>query len=225
MTFFVSTFSIAFGPYALSVWEQPGARQNFGKLSKYFFMTICFITILLSAFSDVIVSLIASNKYHQAILIVPFILFAQGWTGLAEFTTLGITRSRKTHYFLILTIVNFLVLFLLLYFLVEPMNLIGAAISVFAASIVKTLICHVISKRYYEIKIDWADLLKMSLLVGLTIVLVYLDYNFNSIFSKVPKLMSVVFYPAICFWFILKDAERQPIIRKLNAMFAGVKGQ
>ncbi len=78
----IAAFRISFGPYAFSIWKKPESQELFSKLLTVYFSFLLIVGGAISVFGDIVISIFASNKYAQSILVLPILLIAYAVIGL-----------------------------------------------------------------------------------------------------------------------------------------------
>ena len=213
---FIMAFSIAFGPYAFSVWHRPEAKEHFSVLFRYLMFILILLSLTIITFSDYLIRVLSNSSYLEAIVLIPFLLLNQALYGLFEFTSLGITYSKKTYFHLLLLIANFLILAIFLFFLIPWLGILGASLSLFLAHLVKNLLAYQIYRKYYHIRIKIRDGLLMLIPFALLTALIFLRFYFNYSFLSVA--IYLVFLASLVYLFnILTQKEKEAILNRLRS--------
>jgi O-antigen/teichoic acid export membrane protein len=215
MMMLVAVFEFAYKPFYLSHHEDEDSTQLFARIFTYFMIIACAVYLLISLFIKDIVQLsfggfsLIHESYWQGLGIIPIILAAYIWNGIATNMALGMHVSKKTVWLPIATGIAAFVNIILTFVLVPILGIYGGAWATFIAYAVSAIILWYISSRLYPIPYEWSRLL------GTAIVTVML-FGIASIFetSGWMNLFIVSSFPVILFASgILNSKEKQIITR------------
>jgi O-antigen/teichoic acid export membrane protein len=215
MMMLVAVFEFAYKPFYLSHHEDEDSPQLFARIFTYFMIIACAVYLLISLFIKDIVQLsfggisLIHESYWQGLGIIPIILAAYIWNGIATNMALGMHVSKKTVWLPIATGIAAIVNIILTFVLVPILGIYGGAWATFIAYAVSAIILWYISSRLYPIPYEWSRLL------GTAIVTVML-FGIASIFetSGWMNLFIVLSFPVILFASgILNSKEKQIITR------------
>jgi O-antigen/teichoic acid export membrane protein len=215
MMMLVAVFEFAYKPFYLSHHEDEDSPQLFARIFTYFMIIACAVYLLISLFIKDIVQLsfggiyLIHESYWQGLGIIPIILAAYIWNGIATNMALGMHVSKKTGWLPIATGIAAVVNIILTFVLVPIFGIYGGAWATFIAYAVSAIILWYISSRLYPIPYEWSRLL------GTAIVTVML-FAIASIFetSGWMNLFIVSSFPIILFASgILNSKEKQIITR------------
>jgi len=219
MGLLVGAFQIAFGPYAFSIWDKENASDTFGRLLKLYFVALTFLCVVITGFGDVVIRLVASNKYSASIVPLPPLLCAYIFQGSIEFTLLGILWAKKSVGNFFVSFVSVVVLFLANFLLVPHLTILGAGVSLLLAKVAMTVVAYLLSSRYYRLEVKLGELLLVLGLACPTYALVYMDHYLNHPLLAVLKYMSVLLFPLFCFMAVFDVGEKQQIRFYLGRLF------
>jgi len=215
MMMLVAVFEFAYKPFYLSHHKDEDSPQLFARIFTYFMIFACAVYLLISLFINDIVQLsfggisLIHESYWQGLGIIPIILAAYIWNGIATNMALGMHVSKKTVWLPIATGIAAVVNIILTFVLVPILGIYGGAWATFIAYAVSAIILWYISSRLYPIPYEW------SRLFGTVIVTVML-FGIASIFetSGWMNLFIVSSFPVILFASgILNSKEKQIITR------------
>ena len=187
----VTAFQTAWGPFYLSQFKEKDINHTFNEILTLFSSVIFFIVISVVLLSDIIVTMLASDKYIMSVPIVFPIILSIAVTAIKDVSTIGIDLSMKTQYRFYSSLLNLgaIVLFILL--LIKPFGILGVAYALLIGSVVQALFEVYIAKKFYAIKFSYK-----STLVLFFVVLI-LSLSVNLVSGNYP-----VFY-ILCFRVIL----------------------
>jgi len=215
MMMLVAVFEFAYKPFYLSHHEDEDSPQLFARIFTYFMIIACAVYLFISLFIKDIVQLsfggisLIHESYWQGLGIIPIILAAYIWNGIATNMALGMHVSKKTVWLPIATGIAAVVNIILTFVLVPILGIYGGAWATFIAYAVSAMILWYISSQLYPIPYEWSRLL------GTAIVTVML-FGIASFFetSGWMNLFIVSSFPVILFASgILNSKEKQIITR------------
>ena len=176
----------------------------------------CAVYLLISLFIKDIVQLsfggisLIHESYCQGLGIIPIILAAYIWNGIATNMALGMHVSKKTGWLPIATGIAAVVNIILTFILVPILGIYGGAWATFIAYAVSAIILWYISSTLYPIPYEWSRLL------GTAIVTVML-FTIASVFetSGWMNLFIVSSFPVILFASGILNSKEKHIITRL----------
>lgn len=204
----IAAFRISFGPYAFSIWKKPESQELFSKLLTVYFSFLLIVGVSISVFGDIVISIFASNKYAQSILVLPILLIAYAVIGLRSFSLLGILWSKKTSFNLITTISQFLVLLLCNFLFVETYTIYGTAFSLLVSNIFYIILTFYLSQRYYPIRVAWAKIVTLFVFAIFVHLSVILDYYCNGISFLLLKYAGFFTFVIFSFFVVTQKQDR-----------------
>jgi O-antigen/teichoic acid export membrane protein len=215
MMMLVAVFEFAYKPFYLSHYEDEDAPRLFSRIFTYFLIIACGIFLLISLFiKDIVhvkiggISLI-HQSYWQGLGIIPIILAAYIWNGIATNMALGLHIRKKTMWLPIATGIAAIVNIILTFMLVPGLGIYGGAWATFIAYAVSAIVLWRISMRMYPIPYEW------SRLFGIVIVTVLL-YSISAIWhtTLMYNFIVIALFPIMLFASgILNSREKQIITR------------
>lgn len=173
MMMLVAVFEFAYKPFYLSHHEDDDAPKLFARIFTYFMIIACGIFLLISLFIEDIVHVsvrgisLIHQSYWQGLGIIPIILGAYIWNGIATNMALGMHISKKTGWLPIATGIAALVNILLTFLLVPLFGIYGGAWATFIAYAISALILWKISMNIYPIPYEWSRLFGTVFVTGM----------------------------------------------------------
>jgi O-antigen/teichoic acid export membrane protein len=171
LTIIKTSFSTFWVPTYFRWHENGEAKYKFIKVSQLVSTALFIIFCLVVIFKDIII-LVFDQRYHEAIFIVPFLLFFSLLYTISETTNMGIFLSRKTFYSMLATGLALVINFSGNYFLIPKMGGIGASISTAFAFLAYFWVNTLASRRLwykFEIKFYVVNLLLLFILAGISV--------------------------------------------------------
>lgn len=184
-----TSFSTFWSPTAYRWYEEGVSNEKFEKVSQkssvVFFLTFGVIVL----FKDLIM-LIFDSSYHEASVIIPFLLFSPIMYSLTEVTKKGIDFSRKSEYTVMISGVAAFMNFFGNYLLVPTMGGLGAAISTAFSFVIYFFGTTLISRKLW-FKFD----LKFYIInIMLMIIMATVSVFFHSVIVEMIILIIIIIY-------------------------------
>lgn len=153
INFGTSAFVLAFTPYSLSKLNDENAEAEISRLFRV--VSFCgFLAVpLLLVFKDFYVLVFANESYRSATGLLPFFFFGWIFDLFFYFSTLGVYRSQKTVFLLLLFFVGVAIVCLLNFLLVPWLGLYGAAASFCLGKMLLFFGSQFLLKRYFHLQI------------------------------------------------------------------------
>ncbi|MDB5077619.1 MAG: hypothetical protein JWO42_3798 [Chloroflexi bacterium] len=169
----VTAFTLAWGPFALSISESPDAKRTYAKVLTFYAVTLGTLTLGLSLFAPLILTFAAKPEYARSYQVVAPLAAAYAVYGAYPIVAMGAALSKKTIHLSWTTIVGAVVTLGLNAVLVPLpyMGLEGGAIATLCGYSVMVSLVYVVSQRLYPIPFEGRKLLTcVSLLVGAVVL-------------------------------------------------------
>ncbi len=208
----VSAFQIAFGPYLYSIWKNDDAPKIIGDLFRIYFLLLTVFAVLGVVFGDIIIYLFASMKYESAILVIPLLMLAVIIEGLVQFTTIGISWSKKTYYFLIVQVIGLISIFSFNFLLTQKFGVFGATMSLLLSRLIMNIIYYFISKRYYPLRYEFMKIFLIFLFSIFAYGASIYNYYDKSLFTYLLKYFIMILFFVLSFRFGFNKDERNNVI-------------
>ena len=217
-----SAFSLAFGPYAFSVWNEEHGAETLAKVCKIYFFIATLLAGLLAEFGGILIRVLASAEYLPVLVVLPPLLLAVVLGGLFEFGVLGILKSKKSHYHVMTQLFGLAMLLLCNYYFVPRFAILGAAISLLLAKASVSAFAFWISNRYYKLPIEYMRMMLVFLIWVAHSGLVYLDYLGLHQSLGWIKPGATLLLPWIGALVVFDENERQGIARWFKGTFLDI---
>jgi O-antigen/teichoic acid export membrane protein len=212
ITLLTSSFAVAFGPYAFSMWQKDEAPRIFSQIFKVYLFVLSFAGIVILNLGSILITVFASDKYAQSILFLPPLLLAQIIRGFQEFSLIGVYWSKKTYYNIVIFGLTIVSLFFMNLLLVPRYFLYGAAVSFLLSNIIMNSVAFYISNKYYKIKIELAKLVSLFVVIILIFSMTYFQRYLPGNLMVMIKVFTTVIYPVLFFFCIFNEIERKKIL-------------
>lgn len=147
----ISAFQTAWGPFSLAIHKESDASHTYNWVLKGFSIGMCVAVLLLSAMSEGIIRILASNRYAGAGVAVFPLAMGLAIQGTSWITEIGIGFSKKS-YFNLHGYTTFLVATGLAIFLLAPnFGFFGVALGVMIGHVAKAVTASWLAQRAYSL--------------------------------------------------------------------------
>ena len=156
---------MSFYPFFMSLYEadrdekKSHARKTSDVLWQYYLVVGFSLVVFLSLFAKEIVQVVATRKFVNGIVVIPFLLFSGIFRQSADMTSLGIFIKEKTKYYFYIVLGISCLSLLLNFLLVKKYGYVGAALVNMISNFMYFLIAHLISQRLFYVKRNYVVIL------------------------------------------------------------------
>lgn len=190
-TIFQNIFSTFWIPIAYK-WEQATVDTKvFNKISHYLSFIMSFVFVFILLFKELFV-LLLSERYHDSVYLIPFLLFTPIMLTLGETTGLGIAFSRKTYLNIWISMAVASVNFALNFILIHYMSAVGASIATGGSYILYFWIRTIVSRSLW-FKFDLKYFLIITVILITAAGLNITVRNNSILFINVSLLIIIVY--------------------------------
>jgi O-antigen/teichoic acid export membrane protein len=196
-SFLSAPLKLAIVPMFLKVWNKHGTEETRSFLNEtmlYYCMIGVPIIVAISWYGKSILSVLASEKYQEASVIVPYILSALIIYGANPILTAGLRIYKKTNSMMAISLISAVVNILLNVCLIPIWGISGAAISTAISYGILVTVAVMISNRYLKIDIPVMKLVLYVILSGISILISYVIPLKNSIYLGARLLLYIIAY-------------------------------
>jgi O-antigen/teichoic acid export membrane protein len=178
MMLIVSTFDFAWRPFFLNNAGEPDAKHLFARVLTYFFLVMTGCFLLISFFiADAVTfpiyhgrSLIAP-EYWSGLSIVPIVLAAYIFLGIANTMVAGIYIEKQTKRLPLMTFVGAAVNVIANLLLIPSFGITGAAVATLLSYAAMAAVLYVIVQRVYPVEYEFVTMAKIALAAALVFLL------------------------------------------------------
>lgn len=146
-----AAFTMAYGPFSMSLINQPNSRAVYAKVLTLYAVGGCFICTVLSLFAKDIINLITTPKYNSAAGIIPFLAFSGLIYGAVYIAITGLSIAKKTYLITLGTFFGAALNIGLNLLLIPTMKKEGAALSFLISTFVSLVMVFYLSQKKYFI--------------------------------------------------------------------------
>lgn len=154
---FAFAFQSAWEPFALSISKRPDARTTYNLVLKVFVLLACILVLVLTSLARPMITLLASEKYIEAAVIVFPLLMALALESISWITEIGLILERRTGLKLVGYLLGTLASVLGIFLLAPGLGLAGVSIAVLLGSIVKTAAVTLLARRVHNLQWELAN--------------------------------------------------------------------
>ncbi len=167
-------------PMYMSIWNKEGKDETKGFLDKildYYIMIGVPVIIGLSWFGDEFVTLLATSKYLDAVVIIPVIILPLIVFGGNVIFTAGLRIYKKTRILMYMSLLAGVVNVILNILFIPRFGMLGAAYATLISYCLLVVTTVIVSYRYLVVKMDVKCLIKY---IGLSLLIMYSLSFFHS---------------------------------------------
>ncbi len=152
----VGAFQTAWGPFSTSIHKAVDASRTYNSVLAIFALAVCILVMLLDAVANPLITLLASERYANATVVVFPLTMGIAVQAISWITEVGIGLSKRTAYFIYPHALFIVAITGAMMFLVPICGLLGAALSMLMAQIVRSLLASYLAQRIYPLTWDYA---------------------------------------------------------------------
>jgi O-antigen/teichoic acid export membrane protein len=218
---FAEPMKLAVTPIFMSIWEKKGKEDTQHFLSsvlKIYFMIGIPIIFAVSFMGRDLIVLLASNKFEEGYIILPFIVTGYVIHKANFICGAGLYLMKKTKTLLLIIFISAIINIFLNIKLIPIFGLMGASITTLSAFIFELILLVSISFRAINFKIPVYPILKY---VAISIIMVFVMLNINNLGS--PQTIIRIFAGFLTYLsgiVILETDVRTKAVILLNKVFA-----
>ncbi|PKL82217.1 MAG: hypothetical protein CVV24_11240 [Ignavibacteriae bacterium HGW-Ignavibacteriae-3] len=223
--FFILPFTLGLMPVAYKYFGSPDDKRFFSKLMTYSTFFFIWGFVFLSLFSREIIYIFAEKQeFYGAYVIVPVILLAYVFSGMRLTASLGMLLTKNTKHVASITLgaAAFNIIFNFLF--IPRYGTAAAAFSTLISFIVFYFITQIFSDKYYKIPYENFKLILMIIVGTLLASAVYFLPAQDTILFFALKLMLVILFPVILFFFRFYEKAELAILLSPAKISEFIKG-
>ncbi len=168
-----SGFTLAWGPFAFSILDQPNSRRVYAKVWSLYSLLGCLLVTAVSLYAPLLLRLFTTPNYAAAASAVPWLSFGYLAVGATYIAALGSSIAKKSQPIAISIFIGAGVNTLLNFLLIPRLGRDGAAMATGIAYSVAVVYLFIISQRQYAIPYRMADAV---VCVGFSAALIVADH-------------------------------------------------
>lgn len=213
----VNAFEVAWGPFALAIHRSSTATESYRHVLVSFTILIFCCVLLLSSIATVTISLLASNQYAGAEVVVFPLAMVSACTAIGSVISIGITISRKTY----LSLLSYLSLVACAVFMMpelsERFGISGVAWALLLATVIKVSLEAWLAQRAYPINWNLIPIIIPGMIALMSGFLnSVLGANLEVFGVASIHIMAIIFIIVNGWCFALTAADRKKVVSRLN---------
>jgi len=207
-------------PMYVKIWEEQGRKKTEEFLNStldYYLMVAIPGIILFSALGGDLLVLLASSKYEQARVLLPYLAAPLIFHGAISIYTAGIFIHKKTKLILYFTVSAGILNIILNYMLIPIMGIVGAAVATLISYMFLIVLANTFSSKFLTIQLNYPGIIKYiaaSIMAVAALHFINIEI-FGGIILKI--LIGILFY-ATAMW-VLDTRIRQKVRMVFNKLF------
>lgn len=150
LSLFVQAFQTAWGPFSLALHDQDDSERTFDLVLRLLALVAICGAMMLHVLGDVLVELLASDRYAGAAVVVFPLAMTLAIQGVGWVLELGITVSKRSYLSLVSYAIGLTVLVTLIWPVVERYGAVGAASVVLLSQAVRTCLSAALGQRVWR---------------------------------------------------------------------------
>ena len=214
-TFVFSPIVRAWNAKMVDVMRTKEGPVKLARLTSYALLLYCVVALVMSVYSREIIGIIMGERYFDSHRIIPLVLLAYAFSGVAVFFDTGIYISKRT-YLKTWHFVTAAVCLTLYYFLIPNFCMMGAAWATIGTYLVLAVVAWIISQRAMPISYEFK---KMILILLPAIVAYLLNLELEAYAAERWHLAALLAVKAVIVlayvgtMFLLRTVEREDMER------------
>lgn len=207
MTLFTQAYRYAFEPFFFSNKADGKAKKVYADALK-FFTIIGLLGFLGVTFYLDVIGLAIGKSYHEAFVIVPYVLLANLFLGMYYSLSLWYKLTDKTHYGAYMAFGGVFITVLLNVLLVPKLGYIGAAYAFLASAFTMFVVSFFWGQKVYPVPYETKK-------IGLYFVLAIAFYVVSLFLSGINEALSITLKTVLLFVFLLIVWWQEPVLKKI----------
>jgi O-antigen/teichoic acid export membrane protein len=159
-----SAFQMAWGPFAFSILQEPGAAKVYSKVLSLYGWLGCWFCTAVAVFAPVLLRVLTTPTYYSAATSIPWLAFSHLAIGGTYIAALGSSIVKKSAPVAASIFIGAGVNTILNFILIPPLGKDGAAIATLVAYTLATIYLFIVSQRNFFIPYRFRDVIVCFLL-------------------------------------------------------------
>ncbi|MBP6456166.1 MAG: polysaccharide biosynthesis C-terminal domain-containing protein [Chitinophagaceae bacterium] len=218
ITIFIQMFRMAAEPFFFNQSKNKNAPETYARVMNMFVIACSFMFLFIGLYLDVFkeIMTLKYKEYGEGIEIVPILAMGSVFLGIYYNLSIWYKLTNKNWYGAIITLIGALVTIILNIIWIPKYGYVGSAWATFICYLLMMLISYFWGQKYFSVPYNIKKIaLYISLISLFTLISIFVNPNFNSIFIKV---CFSTFLFLIYLLFVLKNEKEEfnklPIIGK-----------
>jgi O-antigen/teichoic acid export membrane protein len=147
----VGSFQTAWAPFSTAIHREADAAQTYNLVLEFYSLLVCILTLTLDSIATPLMTLLASRRYVDATVVVFPLAMATAVQSISWVTEIGISLSKRTYCIVYPQIAYTAVIASTMLLLVPSVGLVGAAIAMLVAQVVRSITASWLGQRFYPL--------------------------------------------------------------------------
>jgi O-antigen/teichoic acid export membrane protein len=204
-------FNYAWVPFVMSSLKEneSHAKQKISRLTTYYMGILVLLVLIIVFFAPIVLRIMATQKFYDAIPIIPYIVFAMFWQGIYFMSVNPLFYLKKTQYLAIISIISAIINISCNLLLIPIYGIYGAAISTIISYTFNAILVQGLSQHLFPIAYEY---LKIGKIMGsglIVLIVFYLISSDNMIVESVWNILLLIIYCCLIYILILNVSERR----------------
>ncbi|GLI56919.1 LPS biosynthesis protein [Propionigenium maris DSM 9537] len=191
-------FKKIFTPFKFKVYDQRGGKEKVIEFFNFYIFSGIFCVLGLSLYSKILVTILGTKEYLEAVKVVPFVSFSYFLWGLNEFFGLGLNIKNKSLLNSLLAGLAAILNIILNLILIPLIGIYGAAIATLISYGLTNILYYKCGKKYYHVNFELSYLIKYFC-IYIFLYGLYSILNLNLLTEFIINILFVLSYFLICF--------------------------
>ncbi len=196
-----SIITVAAVPRIIRMYEAKiDVRPIISRFAGYYMLVAIPIIVVMTLYSEEIISLLANDKFHQAYRLIPYFALGVFFMGLTDYTTLQYHLAKKTYIEFIIKLISGITNVVLTIALIPVFGLEGVGIATLCANFLYFFLSSVIVLPGLGMLFPYRQLLCMlAAFVPINFLYQYFKHQQNFISNSIQMILLLLFFYGIYF--------------------------
>jgi O-antigen/teichoic acid export membrane protein len=219
MMLVVSMFDYAWKPFFFSTAKEANAKEIFARATTYFYLLMAAVFLVVSLLIEDIVKIQFYNRYiihpnyWAGLNIVPIILAAYLFNGLALTFSAGIYIEKKTFFLPITTSISAVTNVILNIILIPKLGIMGSAIATLLSYLIMAVSTYYISQNIYRVQYEFTRILIITFSLISCFLLFYVLSGIVT--AYLLKFITILLFFTLIYFFKFFNVDEIRAIKKL----------
>lgn len=219
MMLVVSMFDYAWKPFFFSTAKEANAKEIFARATTYFYLLMAAVFLVISLLIEDLVKIQVFNRhiihpnYWAGLNIVPIILAAYLFNGLALTFSAGIYIEKKTFFLPITTTISAVTNVVANILLIPKMGIMGAAIATLLSFLIMAVSTYIISQKVYRVQYEFARILIITSALISSFILFFVLSGILT--TYLLKFLTILLFFTLIYFFKFFNPDEIRAIKKI----------
>ncbi|KPL16659.1 MAG: hypothetical protein AMJ92_12635 [candidate division Zixibacteria bacterium SM23_81] len=204
-------FSVAWGPFMYKVAGEQNASQVYARTLTYIGLASGSISLILSLFAPVLVSLVSPSAYFNAHKIIPLVAFSYAFYGMYFVFTAGLNITKRTYYFPFIVGFSAAMNIILNLIFIPYYGMMAAAWSTFVSYLVLAFLTYACSQKFFRVPYEYTRLAKLVMALLLVLVIGQVTKNSAGFLGFLLRTILFLMFPILLY--ILRFFRQEEIAK------------